>query len=228
MKKFHINSKGEHGVCRAEKQSCPYVHGDTVEEARRAYEMKMEEELPHSSLSKKHGEDSPSVTTNHTVKISTGIEREIDTSTRNDDADAVFSFGQCMSLALGVHQKVKGSRVVAIVDPTIKGREGIRDSPDDWEARSISEATDEDTQKWSKCFSHFAVEVEEGVWLDSEGVKSPSEFVNSFQQGSPYTFAYYVNEKQAKSAASEYVEQNWDAGSQYAHALLKDVGYPSQ
>lgn len=43
MSKYHVNPEtGNHGRCSAEEGNCPFIHGDTVEEARKNYESSME------------------------------------------------------------------------------------------------------------------------------------------------------------------------------------------
>lgn len=43
MTRYHVNSEGKHGRCEAQKVSCPFAHGDSVEEACSNYEKSMSE-----------------------------------------------------------------------------------------------------------------------------------------------------------------------------------------
>lgn len=54
MSKYHVNpDTGNHGRCSAEEGNCPFIHGDTVEEARKNYEASMEGKETTSFPSKK-------------------------------------------------------------------------------------------------------------------------------------------------------------------------------
>lgn len=44
MTRYHVNTEGKHGVCRAQNDKCPFVHGESIHEARSNYEAEMERE----------------------------------------------------------------------------------------------------------------------------------------------------------------------------------------